>query len=104
EWEGTGGGGLTETIPNLQAGQNYLVRLHFCESAWNGPGQRLFNVSINGVTVLSNFDIFQTAGAMFKAVVQEFAATPNGSNQIVIRYAAVTANALASGLQIVPLN
>jgi hypothetical protein len=29
-------------------------------------------VEINGVTVLTNFDIFQSAGAMFKAVIQEF--------------------------------
>ena len=81
------------------------MRLHFCESAWNGPGQRLFDISINGVTVLSNFDIFQTAGAMFKAVIKEFTAPPDDSNQIVIQYTAGPAgNALASGLEIVPSN
>jgi hypothetical protein len=47
--------GFTYTIRNLVPGQNYRVRLHFCESTWNGPGQRVFNVSINGVTVLNNF-------------------------------------------------
>jgi hypothetical protein len=40
---------FTYTIRNLIPGQNYLVRLHFCESAWNAPGQRLFDISINGV-------------------------------------------------------
>jgi len=101
----TDSAGFTYTIRNLKPGQNYLVRLHFCESAWNGPGQRLFNVSINGVTVLSNFDIFQIAGAMFKAVIQEFTSTPDDTNQIVIQYTAGPAgNALASGLEIVPLN
>ncbi|PYX88415.1 MAG: hypothetical protein DMG67_17195, partial [Acidobacteria bacterium] len=32
--------------------------------SFNGIGQRVFNVTINGSNVLSNFDIFATAGAM----------------------------------------
>jgi hypothetical protein len=99
----TDGAGFTYTIPNLTPGQNYLVRLDFVESAWTGPGQRVFSVAINGATVLANFDIFQAAGAGFKAVVEEFMATPDANNQIVIQYLAGPAgNALASGLEIIP--
>ena len=95
--------GFTYTIPGLSAGQNYLVRLHFCESTWNAPGQRVFNVSINGAPVLTNFDIFQTAGGMFKALVEEFTAMSNFSNQIVIAYTAGSAgNALSSGIEVIP--
>ena len=42
-------------------------------------GQRQFNVLINGVQVLTNFDIFATAGAKYKAVVQTFT-TPAAAN------------------------
>lgn len=79
-------GNFTYTIPGLTAGQNYIVRLHLAEDWDNGPGQRQFNVLINGTTVLSNFDIYVAAGdAMYKAVALNFAATANSSGQITIQ-------------------
>jgi hypothetical protein len=45
-------------IPN----GNYTVTLDFAESHYTSVGSRVFNVSINGSVVLSNFDIFATAG------------------------------------------
>src|SRR5512140_665289 len=54
-------GNFSYTIPNLTAGANYTVRLHFAEIFWNSAGQRVFNVSINGTPVLSNVDIFAAA-------------------------------------------
>ena len=46
----------------------YTVNLKFDENSFKQPGQRLFNVVINGQTVLPSFDIFARAGAMFQAV------------------------------------
>ncbi len=77
-------GVATYTIPGLTSGKNYIVRLHFAEIYWTQAGQRIFNVSINGTAVLSNFDIIATAGAANKAIVETFAATANSSGQIVI--------------------
>ena len=74
------------TIPNLTAGSTYTVRLHFCELTWTAAGQRVFNVAINGNSYLSNFDIFATAGAENKAVVEQTTATANSSGQIVISF------------------
>ena len=74
----------TYTIPGLTSGKSYVVRLHFAEIYWKQAGQRIFNVSINGTTVLSNFDIIATAGAANKAIVETYAATANSSGQIVI--------------------
>lgn len=54
---------FTYTIPGLTPGVTYAVRLHFAELTWTAAGQRVFNVAINGTTVLSDFDIFATAGA-----------------------------------------
>ncbi|WP_245632676.1 malectin domain-containing carbohydrate-binding protein, partial [Edaphobacter aggregans] len=49
-------GNFTYTLPGLNPGASYTVRLHFAENYWTQPGQRVFNVSINGTQVLSNFD------------------------------------------------
>jgi hypothetical protein len=43
----------TFNVPN----GTYNVVLKFAEIYWNSPGQRVFNVSINGQHVLTNFDI-----------------------------------------------
>ncbi|WP_322480436.1 malectin domain-containing carbohydrate-binding protein, partial [Thermogemmatispora sp.] len=55
-------GNFTYTIPNLTAGAAYTVRLHFAETYWSAAGKRVFNVSINGQQVLTNFDIYAAAG------------------------------------------
>ena len=95
--------GFTYTIPNLTLGHSYTVRLHFADDLSNGPGKRLFNVSINGVTVLTNFDIYSTAGKMLKAAIKQFAQTPNSSGQIVIQWTYGTVgNPLASGVEVLP--
>ena len=79
-------GSFSYTIPNLTAGSHYTVRLHFAEIYWTSPGQRVFNVSINGTPVLQNFDIITAAGAPFKAIAEPFTATANASGQIVITF------------------
>ena len=77
-------GVVTYTIPGLTAGTSYYVRLHFAELYFTAAGNREFNVAINGATVLTNFDIFATAGAAFTAVVEQYLATANSSGDIVI--------------------
>ena len=49
-------------------------------------GQRQFNVSINGTQVLTNFDIFATAGGKDKAIQETFTATANASGQIAVAF------------------
>ncbi|MEB3310438.1 MAG: malectin domain-containing carbohydrate-binding protein [Snowella sp.] len=53
----------------------YLVNLNFAEIYWNAPGQRLFNVSLEGQTVLQNFDIWSQAGGQNIALTQSFEVT-----------------------------
>ena len=79
-------GTVTYTIPGLTAGASYTVRLHFAELYFSAAGQRVFNVAINGTTVLTNFDIYATAKANFTAVVEQFTATANSSGDIVIAF------------------
>ncbi|WP_213807232.1 malectin domain-containing carbohydrate-binding protein [Granulicella sp. dw_53] len=77
-------GVITYTIPGFTAGSTHTVRLHFAEIYFSTAGQRVFNVAINGVPVLSNFDIIATAGARYTANVQQFNTTANSSGQIVL--------------------
>ncbi len=65
-------GAAAWTITGLNPGAGYNVRLHFVEFAQTGSGMRNFNVSINSASVLSNFDIYATAGAQNKAIVEQF--------------------------------
>jgi len=96
-------GSSTYTLPGLTPSAQYTVRLHFAELFQTAAGKRVFNVAINGTTVLTNFDIFATAGAAFKAVLREFTATANASGQIAIVFTTVTDNATIEGIEIVPL-
>ena len=84
---------------SLTANSSYTVRLHFAE-IWNTqPGARVFNVSINGTQLLTNFDIFAQVGGN-KALVRDFSATASSSGQITIRYVNVVGGAKSSGIEI----
>jgi len=96
------GNNFTYTIPGLNPGTPYTVRLHFAEWAFSSPGVRLFNVTINDQQVLTNFDIYATAGGQNKAVVEQFTTTANSSGQIVITYINVSGGAKSSGIEILP--
>jgi glucan endo-1,3-alpha-glucosidase len=93
-------GASTYTIGGLTAGTSYTVRLHFAETYWTAAGQREFNVSINGTQVLTNFDIFATAGGENIATVKQFTATANSSGQIVITSTNVVDNAQFNGIEV----
>jgi hypothetical protein len=89
------------TIPGLTAGARYTVRLHFAELTWTAPGQRVFNVAINGTNVLSGFDIFAAAGARDKAIVEQFTAVANTAGQIVVSFTQAGAdNPEVNGIEI----
>ena len=51
---------------------NYTVRLHFAEPSAGAAGQHLFNVALEGQTVLADFDVYAAAGGKNRATVQTF--------------------------------
>jgi hypothetical protein len=95
-------GNFTYTIPGFTAGASYTVRLHFAEEYWTTAGSRVFNVLINGTQVLTNFDIFATAGGEYKAVVEQFTATASSTGTITIQFVTVKDNAQVNGIEILP--
>ncbi len=93
-------GNFTYTIPGLTANASYTVRLHFAEEYWTAAGQRVFNVSLNGQQVLTNFDILGTAGAANKAVVEQFTSTADSTGKITLQFTTVKDNAQVNGIEI----
>jgi poly(hydroxyalkanoate) depolymerase family esterase len=91
-------GAMTYTIPNLSGAQT--VTLYFAETFLTAAGQRLFNVTINGTTVLSSFDIYASAGGQNKAIARTFNTTANGSGQVVIQFTTGTENPKVNGITV----
>ena len=89
-------------IPNLTAGDQYTVTLDFAEIYYNAAGQRLFNVSINGASVLSDFDIYASAGGKNKAIAETFTETADTNGDITIAFANITGGAKVDGIEISP--
>jgi 6,7-dimethyl-8-ribityllumazine synthase len=54
------------------ANNTYAVNLKFAEILFTSAGKRVFNVVINGQTVLSNFDVVAQAGGAYIAVDKNF--------------------------------
>ena len=52
--------------------QPHLVRLFFAEPEEFKPGQRVFDIVLQGKTVAENFDIVREAGAPRATIVREF--------------------------------
>jgi Malectin domain/Putative collagen-binding domain of a collagenase len=85
----------TTSVPN----GNYDVTLKFAEVYWNAPGQRVFNVAINGTAVLTRFDIL-TQTAPFTALDKTFPITVT-NGVVTISFTTVADNAKVNALSIV---
>lgn len=99
-------GDFTYTIGGLQPNNTYTVRLHFAEIYFNQPNQRVFDVAIQGLPVLTNFDIVATAGGPDIAIVETFPATADPNGTITISFTNGSANInwpKLSGLEIYTL-
>ena len=88
------------TITGLTPNAPHLVRLHFAELYWSTAGKRLFNVTVNGQSVLSNYDIFTRAGGAFRAVVESVTANADANGTITLSFTAILDNAQINGIQV----
>jgi len=80
---------------------SYSVTLKFAETILTGAGQRVFNVTLNGATVLSNFDIYASAGGMNIAIDKTFPVTV-ANGQISLNFIVNVQNPKVNAIQIVP--
>jgi outer membrane protein assembly factor BamB len=97
------GSSIAYTIPGLVAGAAYTVRLDFAELFFSAVGQRVFDVSINGTGVLTNFDIVKAAGAADTAIAQTFTTTATPGGTIAIAFTPVTNYPAVNGITVVPV-
>jgi hypothetical protein len=80
----------------------YSVTLKFAELFFSGTGRRIFNVALNGQTVLSNFDIVAEAGGSDRAIDKLF--TVQAANgQIAIQFTAVIDSPKVNAIEILQI-
>jgi VCBS repeat-containing protein len=85
------------------AGQLFAVDLFFAE-VWGGAfgrGRRIFDVEIDGKTVLEDFDVFREAGGGHIGIARRFVIESDGNLDIDLRR--VIQNPMLSGLRVTPL-
>ena len=85
------------TVPNGK----YTVRLHFAETfeGIEGPGQRVFSVSMAGQEVLKDLDLFKTVGFL-KPLVKEYKGVSVENGQLVIGFTPNIENPQICGIEI----
>jgi enterochelin esterase-like enzyme len=85
------------TVPNGK----YTVRLHFAETfeGIQGPGERVFSVSVPGQAVLKDLDLFKTVGPL-KPLVKEYQGVPVENGQLVIGFTPNIENPQICGIEI----
>ena len=74
-------------VPGLTPGARYEVRLYFVEWYWTRVGQRVFDVAINGATVLDDFDVMRavvdTGGdGRYLGIEKDFTATADATGVV----------------------
>jgi hypothetical protein len=102
-------GNFSYAIPVAEG--TYTVRLHFLESFFSslipasgcrGAGCRVFDVTCNGVMLLENFDIIQSAGGAFRPVIREFhGLRPNGQGKLMLSFSPRVNYALVRAIEVI---
>ncbi len=96
---------FTCILPALTPNKLYKARLHFAEISpyVAAIGDRQFNVVLNGVQVLTNFDVLAAAGAKFRATTRQFNVAADSAGQITLQFSKGAAfEPTCSGLEIFP--
>jgi hypothetical protein len=78
---------------------DYIVRLHFAEGWFDSAGRRVFDVQVNGETVLDGFDIYNEAGGAYRAIHRDFDIEV-GRKDLIISFEPVQDNPSINGIEI----
>jgi hypothetical protein len=103
-----GGPEMSWSFPVANGG--YIVRLYFSETAdggpgtqvINGPGQRIFDVSIEGNKVINDLDVWAAAGDNDTGIARSFIVQASGGIQI--DFEREVQNPMISGIEIIPVD
>ena len=90
------GADMHYSIP-VQSGE-YKILLHFCELTSKYSGRRVFDVSVEGATVLRDLDIFDNVGKGRALVVERTVAVTDGA--LDVSFAQVVGNPTIAGIEL----
>lgn len=90
--------GITYNVPVPNG--VYVVTLHFAEIYFTKNGERVFDISIEGVLKISGFDPHQVAGGKNKAHVEVFSGISVADGILTITLTNVKQNANIMGIEI----
>ncbi len=102
-WDDVGGRELEFDI-RAKAGERYAVDLYFAE-IWNGafaPGRRVFDVALDGKTVLDDFDIFREAGGGNIGIARRFELESDGIIDLDLLHG--IQNPALAGIRVTPMS
>lgn len=91
---------ITLSAEDLIPDATYRVNLYFSELENKKPGERVFNVEIQGSTVLNDFDIIGEAGRPDKEVIKSFSGIKAGKT-LKIDMKPVKGNTIISGVELI---
>jgi hypothetical protein len=100
-------GNFSYTIP-VALNSRYTVTMKFCES-WFGPerparggvGERIFDISFNGRTLLGNFDVFKEAGSL-RALDRTFRGLePSAQGKLIFTFVPRLQYAMVNAIEVV---
>ncbi len=102
-WDGSAAPEMQWNFPVSNG--SYEVRLYFAEnySVAGSPGNRVFDVAIEDIIVLNDYDVFADAGALFVGVMKNFVAEVS-DGQLTIDFIHVVENPSIKGIEIIDLN
>ncbi|MGY6283937.1 malectin domain-containing carbohydrate-binding protein [Methylorubrum extorquens] len=92
-------GNFSYAIPVASTSQAYTVELRFGELWWSNPGQRVFDVTLEGQTILNDLDILAQTGSFntpYTYVSGPITAGANGT--LDLQFASSIDNAQLSGI------
>ncbi|WP_298869388.1 malectin domain-containing carbohydrate-binding protein [uncultured Gimesia sp.] len=88
---------ILSSVSTIQ--RNYTVRLYFLEPDDQRPGQRVFDVLLQGKPMLKELDVVKEAAGSNRAIVREFKGV-QASNSLKIDLNSITGRTLLSGIEI----
>ncbi|BDI29293.1 type IV secretion protein Rhs [Capsulimonas corticalis] len=99
--EATPGAGITYNLPVTTGA--YTLVLGFSEISATAAGQRKFNVTANGQQILTNYDIFSTAGAANKVVSTAARVNVQSSGTLTLVFTGTVGSACVATISLQPI-
>ncbi len=97
-------GDMALSLDGYPSFQPYTLRLHFVETQFSAPGQRVFDIRVNGEPRLPLFDPFAAAGANNRAVVVDLPVRTDDLGRLVVELLTGTASVpMLHGLEVAPV-